>query len=288
MKKLIRIILALAIGSTLIGCSSKSGGTIDLTSKIKVSIKGFNGKGEVYIDNNTKYDKTNSDIRDFVADIEYTLENGTNGALSNGDEITIKAKYSKSKAKDLGLTIKNPTKKVKVSGLKDLLTGYYDCEIKVKNYGSIKLKLDANIAPITVSNFVGLANDGFYNGLTFHRIIKGFMIQGGDPNGDGTGGSKQTIKGEFSANGVDNPLKHTRGVISMARSQSYDSASSQFFIMHEDTSSLDGQYAAFGCAYSGMDIVDKICDDVKTEDSNGTVSKKNQPVIESITCTKIQ
>lgn len=288
MKKLIRIILALAIGSTLIGCSSKSGGTIDLTSNIKVSIKGFNGKGEVYIDNNTKYDKTNSDIRDFVADIEYTLENGTNGALSNGDEITIKAKYSKSKAKDLGLTIKNPTKKVKVSGLKDLLTGYYDCEIKVKNYGSIKLKLDANIAPITVSNFVGLANDGFYNGLTFHRIIKGFMIQGGDPNGDGTGGFKQTIKGEFSANGVDNPLKHTRGVISMARSQSYDSASSQFFIMHEDTSSLDGQYAAFGCAYSGMDIVDKICDDVKTEDSNGTVSKKNQPVIESITCTKIQ
>lgn len=288
MKKLIRIILALAIGSTLIGCSSKSGGTIDLTSNIKVSSKGFNGKGEVYIDNNTKYDKTNSDIRDFVADIEYTLENGTNGALSNGDEITIKAKYSKSKAKDLGLTIKNPTKKVKVSGLKDLLTGYYDCEIKVKNYGSIKLKLDANIAPITVSNFVGLANDGFYNGLTFHRIIKGFMIQGGDPNGDGTGGSKQTIKGEFSANGVDNPLKHTRGVISMARSQSYDSASSQFFIMHEDTSSLDGQYAAFGCAYSGMDIVDKICDDVKTEDSNGTVSKKNQPVIESITCTKIQ
>lgn len=288
MKKLIRIILALAIGSTLIGCSSKSGGTIDLTSNIKVSIKGFNGKGEVYIDNNTKYDKTNSDIRDFVADIEYTLENGTNGALSNGDEITIKAKYSKSKAKDLGLTIKNPTKKVKVSGLKDLLTGYYDCEIKVKNYGSIKLKLDANIAPITVSNFVGLANDGFYNGLTFHRIIKGFMIQGGDPNGDGTGGSKQTIKGEFSANGVDNPLKHTRGVISMARSQSYDSASSQFFIMHEDTSSLDGQYAAFGCAYSGMDIVDKICDDVKTENSNGTVSKKNQPVIESITCTKIQ
>lgn len=288
MKKLIRIILALVIGSTLIGCSSKSGGTIDLTSNIKVSIKGFNGKGEVYIDNNTKYDKTNSDIRDFVADIEYTLENGTNGALSNGDEITIKAKYSKSKAKDLGLTIKNPTKKVKVSGLKDLLTGYYDCEIKVKNYGSIKLKLDANIAPITVSNFVGLANDGFYNGLTFHRIIKGFMIQGGDPNGDGTGGSKQTIKGEFSVNGVDNPLKHTRGVISMARSQSYDSASSQFFIMHEDTSSLDGQYAAFGCAYSGMDIVDKICDDVKTEDSNGTVSKKNQPVIESITCTKIQ
>ena len=281
MKKIIRLILALAIGSTLIGCSSKPGGTIDLTSNIKVTIKGYNGKGEVYVDNNTKYDKTNSDIRDFVSNVEYTLENGENGALSNGDEITIQAK-------DLGLTIKNPTKKVKVSGLKDLLTGYYDCEIKIKNYGSIKLKLDANTAPITVSNFVGLANDGFYNGLTFHRIIKGFMIQGGDPNGDGTGGSKDTIKGEFSSNGVDNPLKHTRGVISMARSQSNDSASSQFFIMHEDAPSLDGEYAAFGCAYSGMEIVDKICNDVKTEDSNGTVLKKNQPVIESIICTKVQ
>lgn len=114
------------------------------------------------------------------------------------------------------------------------------------------------------------------------------MIQGGDPNGDGTGGSKDTIKGEFSSNGVDNPLKHTRGVISMARSQSNDSASSQFFIMHEDAPSLDGEYAAFGCAYSGMEIVDKICNDVKTEDSNGTVLKKNQPVIESIICTKVQ
>ena len=288
MKKIIRLILAMVISSTLIGCSSKPGGTIDLTSNIKVTIKGYNGKGEVYVDNNTKYDKTNSDIRDFVSNVEYTLENGENGALSNGDEITIKAKYSKSQAEDLRLTIKNPTNKVKVSGLKDLLTGYYDCEIKIKNYGSIKLKLDANTAPITVSNFVGLANDGFYNGLTFHRIIKGFMIQGGDPNGDGTGGSKDTIKGEFSSNGVDNPLKHTRGVISMARSQSNDSASSQFFIMHEDAPSLDGEYAAFGCAYSGMDIVDKICNDAKTEDSNGTVLKKNQPVIESIICTKVQ
>ncbi|MGO5497669.1 peptidylprolyl isomerase [Catenibacterium mitsuokai] len=288
MKKIIRLILAMVISSTLIGCSSKPGGTIDLTSNIKVTIKGYNGKGEVYVDNNTKYDKTNSDIRDFVSNVEYTLENGENGALSNGDEITIKAKYSKSQAEDLRLTIKNPTKKVKESGLKDLLTGYYDCEIKIKNYGSIKLKLDANTAPITVSNFVGLANDGFYNGLTFHRIIKGFMIQGGDPNGDGTGGSKDTIKGEFSSNGVDNPLKHTRGVISMARSQSNDSASSQFFIMHEDAPSLDGEYAAFGCAYSGMDIVDKICNDAKTEDSNGTVLKKNQPVIESILCTKVQ
>ena len=170
----------------------------------------------------------------------------------------------------------------------NLLSGKHHVAIEISSYGTIEVELDADTAPITVTNFINLANSGFYNGLTFHRVIDVFMIQGGDPNGDGTGGSKQTIKGEFTANGVDNPLKHTRGVISMARSQSYDSASSQFFIMHEDTSSLDGQYAAFGCAYSGMDIVDKICDDVKTEDSNGTVSKKNQPVIESITCTKIQ
>ena len=283
MKKIIRLILALAIGSTLIGCSSKPGGTIDLTSNIKVTIKGFNGKGEVYVDNNTKYDKTNSDIRDFVSDVEYTLENGENGALSNGDEITIKAKYSKSKADDLGLTIKNPTKKVKVSGLKDLLTGYYDCEIKIKNYGSIKLKLDANTAPITVSNFVGLANDSFYNGLTFHRIISGFMIQGGDPLGTGMGGSDKEIKGEFAANGVKNSISHTRGVISMARATAYDSASSQFFIVHQDSKFLDGNYAGFGRVTSGIEIVDKICADTKVEDNNGTVLKANQPIIEKIT-----
>ena len=167
-------------------------------------------------------------------------------------------------------------------------TKNYIAKIEVKDYGTITLKLDGKKAPITVQNFVDLAQSGFYDGLTFHRIMKGFMIQGGDPNGDGTGGSKDTIKGEFSSNGVDNPLKHTRGVISMARSQSNDSASSQFFIMHEDAPSLDGEYAAFGCAYSGMEIVDKICNDVKTEDSNGTVLKKNQPVIESIICTKVQ
>ena len=160
--------------------------------------------------------------------------------------------------------------------------------ITMKNGDQIKAELYPEIAPETVENFLNLIEKKFYNGLTFHRVIKGFMIQGGDPNGDGTGGSKDTIKGEFSSNGVDNPLKHTRGVISMARSQSNDSASSQFFIMHEDAPSLDGEYAAFGCAYSGMEIVDKICNDVKTEDSNGTVLKKNQPVIESIICTKVQ
>lgn len=287
MKKKLSLIIALFLCFSLIGCNSKPGGTIDLTSNIKVTVSGYNGKGEVYVDNNTKYDKNNSDIRDFVSNVEYTLSKGKNGALSNGDEIIIKAKYSKSDAEDLGLTIKNTTKKVTVSGLKDLLSGYYDCAININNYGTIKVKLDANNAPITVSNFVNLANSGFYNGLTFHRIIKGFMIQGGDPKGNGTGGSDETIKGEFTSNGVKNPLKHTRGAISMARSQSNDSASSQFFIMQKDTSSLDGQYAVFGYVYSGIDIVDKICDDVKTEDDNGTVLKKNQPIIESITCTKM-
>ena len=162
------------------------------------------------------------------------------------------------------------------------LTGKHHAEITVKDYGTIAVELDADNAPISVTNFVKLAEEGFYDGLPFHRIISGFMIQGGDPNGNGTGGSKETIKGEFSANGVDNPLKHTRGAISMARSSKPDSASSQFFIMHQDASHLDGQYACFGYVTDGMDVVDAICDAVQVEDRNGTVLPKNQPVIESI------
>ncbi|NLJ57366.1 MAG: peptidylprolyl isomerase [Tissierellia bacterium] len=155
-------------------------------------------------------------------------------------------------------------------------------EIQVENYGSIFVELDANSAPITVNNFIELANDGFYDGLTFHRIIKGFMIQGGDPLGNGTGGSDHKIKGEFADNGVDNQLKHVRGAISMARSLEYDSASSQFFIVHEDSPHLDGQYAAFGYVTEGMEIVDKICEETKVEDRNGRVNPKNQPFIKSI------
>lgn len=165
--------------------------------------------------------------------------------------------------------------------MKDLLTGKHYVEMKVKDYGTIKLELDSDIAPITVTNFINLVNSKFYDGLTFHRIIDGFMIQGGDPLGNGTGGSSKTIKGEFSENGVNNTISHVRGVISMARSSDYNSASSQFFIVQEDTTSLDGQYAAFGKVISGMDIVDRIAK-VKVEDDNGTVSKENQPVIESI------
>ena len=164
----------------------------------------------------------------------------------------------------------------------DLLSGNHHAVIDVKDYGVIKVELNADEAPITVTNFVKLAKDGFYDGLTFHRIIDGFMIQGGDPEGNGTGGSDKTIKGEFSENGVNNVLKHTRGAISMARSQDYDSASSQFFIMHETNASLDGQYAAFGYVYEGMDVVDKIATSVPVTDNNGTVEAQNQPVINSI------
>ena len=155
-------------------------------------------------------------------------------------------------------------------------------EISIKNYGIIQLELDPSQAPITVENFVGLVNSGFYNGLTFHRIIKGFMIQGGDPLGNGTGGSDKEIKGEFASNGVQNNIKHLRGTISMARSSFPDSASSQFFIMHEDAPHLDGDYAAFGHVTSGIEVVDKICDNTPVQDRNGTVLKADQPVIEYI------
>ena len=164
----------------------------------------------------------------------------------------------------------------------ELLSGLHHVEIEVANYGTIKLELDADTAPITVTNFINLANEGFYNGLTFHRIIDGFMIQGGDPLGNGTGGSGQTIKGEFSSNGVENDIAHARGVISMARSRLMDSASSQFFIMHQDKPHLDGDYAAFGYVTEGMEIVDAICADTKVEDNNGTVKPENQPVITEI------
>lgn len=163
-----------------------------------------------------------------------------------------------------------------------LLSGKHHVEITVKDYGTIKVELDADNAPISVTNFVNLAKNGFYDNLTFHRIISGFMIQGGDPEGNGMGGSDETIKGEFSNNGVENPLKHTRGAISMARSQDMDSASSQFFIVHEDSDFLDGDYAVFGYVTEGMEIVDKICEDTKVQDSNGTVSPGDQPTIESI------
>lgn len=165
----------------------------------------------------------------------------------------------------------------------ELLTGLHHVTIDVQDYGTISLELDADTAPISVTNFINLANEGFYDGLTFHRIISGFMIQGGDPNGNGTGGSEKTIKGEFSANGEENDISHVRGVISMARANDPDSGSSQFFIVHEDSTFLDGQYAAFGHVTDGMDVVDAICEAVPVQDNNGTVAAADQPVITAVT-----
>ncbi len=163
--------------------------------------------------------------------------------------------------------------------------GIHHAEITVKDYGTITVELDGDTAPITVENFITLAKDGFYDGLTFHRIMDGFMIQGGDPSGNGTGGSDKTIKGEFAANGVDNPISHKAGVISMARAQDPDSASSQFFITVADSEFLDGQYAAFGHVTEGMDVALQIAKDAEPIDGNGTIPPEAQPVIESIKIT---
>lgn len=159
----------------------------------------------------------------------------------------------------------------------------YYADIEIADYGTITVCLDQKSAPITVANFVGLAESGFYDGLTFHRIMEDFMMQGGDPDGNGTGGSENTIVGEFAVNGYDNNLSHTRGAISMARAMDYDSASSQFFIVHEDSTFLDGQYAVFGYVTEGLEVVDAVCESAEPVDDNGTIVAEEQPVIISIT-----
>ncbi|MBQ4259236.1 MAG: peptidylprolyl isomerase [Lachnospiraceae bacterium] len=168
------------------------------------------------------------------------------------------------------------------AGYTDLLTGKYYVEMTIQDKGVIKLELDADAAPITVTNFVKLVEEGFYDGIGFHRIINGFMMQGGDPAGTGGGGSAETIKGEFKSNGYDNPIMHNRGVISMARTNDPNSASSQFFIMHQDAPHLDGEYAAFGHVTEGMEIVDDICENTPVLDGNGSVAENDRPVIESV------
>ncbi|MBO5556364.1 MAG: peptidylprolyl isomerase [Oscillospiraceae bacterium] len=167
----------------------------------------------------------------------------------------------------------------------ELIQSLCHAEITIKDYGTIKVELDGSAAPITVTNFVNLAKAGFYDGLTFHRIIDGFMIQGGDPLGTGFGGAEKTIKGEFKQNGVDNPISHVKGVISMARGDENDSASSQFFITVADSTFLDGNYAAFGRVTEGMEIAEQIAKDAKPIDNNGTIPAEAQPVIESIVIT---
>lgn len=169
----------------------------------------------------------------------------------------------------------------------NMLSGIYCAEITIRDYGTVRFEMDAAKAPATVTNFVTLADSGFYDGLTFHRIIEGFMMQGGDPSGNGTGGADKTIKGEFSKNGFKNDQSHTRGAVSMARSSDMNSASSQFFIVQKDSKYLDGQYACFGYVTEGMDVVDAICQNTPVIDSNGTVSSENQPIIEKITISKL-
>ena len=158
-------------------------------------------------------------------------------------------------------------------------------EITIRDYGTVKLELDEGSAPITVANFCKLAQQGFYDGLTFHRIMDGFMIQGGDPKGNGTGGADEKIRGEFAQNGVDNPISHVKGVISMARAKDPDSASSQFFITVADATFLDGSYAAFGRVVEGMEILEQIAKDARPIDDNGTIPPDQQPVIESVVIT---
>lgn len=168
-----------------------------------------------------------------------------------------------------------------------LLKGKHNIEIGIKDYGVMKLELDADTAPITVTNFINLIEDKFYDGLTMHRIIDGFMIQGGDPSANGSGGSRNKIKGEFSSNGVKNDISHVRGVISMARSNDVNSASSQFFIVHKDSPHLDGNYAAFGKVTEGIEIVDKIVENTSEYgDDNGLIPKDKQPIIEYIKVLK--
>lgn len=189
----------------------------------------------------------------------------------------------------MSLVITGCGKEKTVTGVQEsdqsLLTGIYYAELVIRDYGTVRFEMNADKAPITVTNFVALAESDFYNGLTFHRIMDGFMMQGGDPTGTGTGGSAEKIRGEFSANGVNNDQSHTRGAVSMARANDMNSASSQFFIVQADSTFLDGQYACFGYVTEGMDVVDSICRSVPVTDNNGSVPHDAQPVIESISIT---
>ena len=183
---------------------------------------------------------------------------------------TLADKNLRRTASDYGISLLNEDK------------AYY-VDITVEDYGKVTILLDQEEAPLTAANFVSLAQSGFYDGLTFHRIMEGFMMQGGDPNGDGTGGSDKVIPGEFTSNGYENGLSHKRGTVSMARTEEPNSASSQFFIMQEDDASLDGKYAAFGQVIEGMEVVDAICAAANPTDNNGTIAADDQPVISYVT-----
>ena len=226
-----------------------------------------------------KADDTKTETTDEKSEDKASSDEDTKDVNVASEEEAEEAGFSDGTDTD-GATVENT-----VLDTSQELTGIHHADISIRDYGDIKVELDADTAPVTVTNFVKLAQEGFYDGLTFHRIMDGFMIQGGDPNGDGTGGSEENIKGEFSNNGVDNDISHTRGTISMARASDPDSASSQFFIVQADSTFLDGDYAGFGHVTEGMDIVDKICEDAKPTDDNGTIPSDQQPVIEKITIT---
>lgn len=162
------------------------------------------------------------------------------------------------------------------------LYGTHTAVMTIKDFGEVKIELYGDIAPVTVANFVKLIKKGFYDGLTFHRVIQDYMIQGGDPNGDGSGNSATRIYGEFKNNGFENSLKHEKGVVSMARSRDYNSASCQFFIMLGDESRLNGDYATFGKVVEGMDIIEAVADSIKSTGSNGEITEDKQPIIEKI------
>lgn len=166
----------------------------------------------------------------------------------------------------------------------ELLEGIHYVKMDVEKIGSMIIEIDADAAPISATNFLRLAQCGFYDGLTFHRIISGFMAQGGDGSGSALADKAVKIKGEFAANGYNNPISHIRGVISMARTSDPDSATSQFFIMHEDNiQSLDGQYAAFGRVIAGIEVVDEMCKNADPYAYNGILLEKDRPVINSVT-----
>ena len=272
-RKLLAALCITAMSAGLLaGCGSSE--KAEDTSKSQETSAEDTSEQESKKDTKTEYGTSDSD--EAVSEKE-----AEEAGFSDGSE-SESADSSDTESKDADKESADAAQGVLLDTSKEL-TGTHHAEIEVKDYGTIEVELDADSAPVTVTNFVKLAQHGFYDGLTFHRIIEGFMIQGGDPNGDGTGGSDENIKGEFSNNGVENNISHTRGTISMARAQDPDSGSSQFFIVQADSTFLDGDYAGFGHVTEGMDIVDKICEDAKPTDDNGTISKEEQPVIEKVT-----
>lgn len=226
-----------------------------------------------------KADDTKTETTDEKSEDKASSDEDTKDVNVASEEEAEEAGFSDGTDTD-GATVENT-----VLDTSQELTGIHHADISIRDYGDIKVELDADTAPVTVTNFVKLAQEGFYDGLTFWRIMDGFMMQGGDPKGNGTGGSGETIKGEFSSNGVKNDISHVRGIISMARSTDPDSASSQFFIVQSDSTFLDSDYAAFGKVTEGMDIVDEICKNANPTDDNGTIKEDEQPVIDSIQIT---